>query len=237
MFVGCNVHGSSSSLRRAHRTLRALLPVALIALIAMVSSLTACVKHYKPPAANEPHALVKLRRVYHSAPGPERATYANINDEQVYSRDESAAFDAPQTEALRIYPGPARWELSVEFHHEETRMVQEHYYEQIPYSEMESYTEYESYDCGTGGQYRSCQRGTQRSRMVTKYRNEPRQRWVNKTEHITDDRCDARYQGVFADGEVYLLQYTYVGEGQCSMQCLKQQPDATGQNPTVTPCR
>jgi hypothetical protein len=64
----------------------------------------------------------------------------------------------------------------------------------------------------------------------------PKQRWVTRRRSVLDDSCSAELRGWFAAGAVYLLQYTYFGEGQCSALCLQQIPDPAGRDPATVPC-
>jgi hypothetical protein len=175
-----------------------------------------------PPDVDEPHAVVKVRRVFHSSPGAQRTTTILLNQDQVLERDEAASLDAPQTDAIRVHPGPGAWRIKAVFHHPETRTELEHYQEQVQYFENETYTEQQSYSCGT----RTCFRPVTRSRMVSKLRYEPKTRWVTRTVDEVDDRCERSFRLNAVAGALYILQLTYTGTGFCNAVCLEQTPGA-----------
>ena len=132
-----------------------------LGLLASSFLLTGCVRRYQPPKPNEPHAIVKLRRVYESHAGVALQETATIGKEIVLSRESPAAEALiPEVDAILVHPEPADLALSSAFFHPESRMVRESYTESVPHQESESY------NCGSYKERRTC------SRSVTRYRQE-----------------------------------------------------------------
>jgi hypothetical protein len=170
-----------------------------------------CVREYKPPTADEPHAVLKIRRTYESTPGVTLQERANIGEFRAFEVN-GHALEARQarTDAILVHPVPMAFAFTGTFVHTEFRQVQETYYEQEPYSDTESYS------CGTGTSYQSC------TRSVTRYRSVPKTRWVTRQETIVDGTCEGSAGLSPAAGGVYLLQYTYQDRGACSLSCFEQ---------------
>lgn len=190
--------------------------------------LGACIPNYEAPTFAQPHATIKVRRTYDSGGGSTLRELMMVDEHRVFSGDlPSRMAEAPLNNAALVHPIPATFELRSEFFHYEMRQVQESYYDSVPY------TDFETYDCSTGfgatRTYNSC------SRMVTRYRNELRYRWVNKLVEVSDGGCRAGTRFTPAIGGVYLLQYSYQEPMACSLSCFAQvsQPDGTFQN---SPC-
>ena len=205
----------------------------LLQRVMLAFALAGCVKPYQVPTANEPHALLKLRRVYHASPGQWRNTYMNIGDEQLAHECEYSRIDPPRMTATRVRPGAERVSMSSKFSHEETHWVTEIYTEQVPYTETETYTETTSFGCPFG--QTSCTRTATRS--VTKYRSETKTRTAPKTVEVTDDYCERFSVQLFERDHVYLLQYTYAGIGHCLITCLEQVATDAPEGSTFHPCR
>jgi len=172
-----------------------------------------CVREYKPPTADQPHAVLKIRRTYESTPGVTLQEHANIGEFRAFEA-QAHALEAKQarTDAILVHPVPIAFAFAGTFVHTEARQVQETYYEQEPYSDTESYS------CGTGTSYQSC------TRSVTRYRSVAKTRWVTRLETIVDGTCEGSAPLSPAAGGVYLLQYTYQDRGACSLSCFEQVP-------------
>lgn len=194
-----------------------------VALAITSLALTGCVHKYEAPLANQPHAIVKIRRAYASHAGETLTESAFIGEYQVLEQNRAADLDETQTTAVRVHPGPLAWKVSSTYTHTEMQHVQEHYTEQVPYSATESYS------CGTGTSARTC------TRMVTRYRTASKTRWVNKQVTVTDAQCKSQTRQLAEVGHMYLLQYSYTGPDICSLLCVEQAPRADGQFDTK-PC-
>jgi hypothetical protein len=181
----------------------------LLGLCALVS---ACLPPpYRPPTANEPHAVVKFRRVYQESPGTSLHEVLMIGEESLFRQGSSSSrASAPLNDALLIHPGQAVFAARSSFSHTELKSVQETYYEQ------QSYQATESYSCGTGSSFRTC------TRSVTRYRSVPRQRWVTKHVEVTDSSCSSQRSLVPRVGGVYLLELAYRASGACTLSCYEQ---------------
>ncbi|HTM45415.1 MAG TPA: hypothetical protein VL137_10695 [Polyangiaceae bacterium] len=179
-------------------------------LLFLLVSIAGCMPSYRPPTANEPHAVIKLRRVYEHPAGTSLEEAVVLNETRALAKSSSALVSAPRTDAILVRPEPARWEVSNTFFHYENQYVREAYQVQEPYTDSETYS------CGTYNSYRSC------SRMVTRYRSVTRYRNVWKQVQITDAQCSAKTSHVPKDGAVYLLQYTDQGAGICNLRCYEQ---------------
>ena len=146
---------------------------------AAVSLVVGCVPTYKPPTANEPHAILKLRRTYEKSAGTQLSEVVMIGDSAAYrSVTDSRTAATPKNDAILVHPVPVDLAFQTQFSHQYTHMVQEQYNEQVPYQSTETY------NCGTPPSYQTC------TRSVTQYRSESKTRWVNRTDTIVDGRCD-----------------------------------------------
>ena len=190
----------------------ALRPARTLAVAAWALLGSACVKAYQAPTADQPHALVKIRRAYHVSAGTDLHEYANIGEFRALVEQRAASQSEARTTAILVHPGPARWKVGSEFSHMELRMVREQYSQQVPYTALETY------NCGSGTSYRTC------TRSATRYRTETRWRTVQKHVRVSDGACHGAAAHQARQGSVYLLQYSYSGPKVCSLQCLEQRP-------------
>lgn len=113
--------------RTPHQELLRGLP-ALIGLCA----LSACHPTYVEPPPSAPHAVLKVRSVHQSWPGPNLSHVVLLDDERVGEARQPVK-DAPLTFPVRIHLKPVRMEVTSSFTH--TIMVNQ--------------TRTESYPCGT----------------------------------------------------------------------------------------
>lgn len=192
----------------------------------LVAGLTAgCVKHYRPPTVDEPHAVVKVRRAYHTNAGTRLSEHAFIGDFQVISEHRPSRLDETRTTAVRVRPGPVSWTVGSGYSHTVRRMVRERYTVRTPYTARESYS------CGSSSSgSRTC------TRSVTRYRSENRWRTVTRDVQVSDGRCAMQLSHIAEVGRSYLLQYSYSGPDICSLQCIEQLPRADGKFDT-RPCK
>jgi hypothetical protein len=186
--------------------------------IVAAASTVGCVPEYRPPLPNEPHAILKVRRVYEQNPGTGLHEKVLVDEYLALSADEPAGVAAaPRTDAILIRPVPATISVSNSFYHLATRAVEDTYFEE------ESYQDTETYNCGVGTEFRTC------TRSVTRYRSVPRTRWVDRIEPQVDGACERGWRLAPAAGRTYLLQYTYQEHGACSLSCFEQVPTGAGQ--------
>ena len=190
----------------------ALRPGRTLALAVWALAGSGCVKAYQAPTADQPHAVVKIRRAYHVSAGTNLQEYANIGEFRALAEQRAASQSEARTTALLVHPGPARWKVGSEFSHTELRMVREQYSQQVPYHATETYS------CGTGTSHRMC------TRSVTRYRTETKWRTVQKQVKVSDGACHGAAAHQARQGSVYLLQYSYSGPKVCSLQCMEQRP-------------
>jgi hypothetical protein len=202
---------------------------------ALFLSLAGCVKTYEPPALNEPHALLKLRRVFHSAPGQHRRLRILVEDEQLLGQEEPSTAAPAETTATRVRPGASRVTFEATFWHTEMRQVSETYTEQVPYIATETYTETVNEPCSSPSPF-PCTRQETRTRTVTKYRSETKTRWVWKEVDVIDDYCKRFAVQLFERDHTYALQYTYTGASRCGITCLEQFVTATPEGSAFQPC-
>ena len=191
--------------------------------------LLGCVRNYKPPGPDEPHALVKLRRVYLEPKGPLLREHFEIAEYQLMN-EAGDATSGPRTQAVRVRPGPLAWKLTATYFHHETRMVQESYTVQEPYTTSERYQCGTSHSSGTYSSPRYC------SRTVTKYRSKTKYRTVPRTVEVSDGSCEAQDRFVHREGLNYLIQYRFSDDAVCRLTCLEQQPRPDGSFDS-TPCQ
>lgn len=184
--------------------------------VVVVGVLAGCVARYTPATPDEPHAVVKLRRVYNDRPGPYLHETVTINGEYAALERTAEPDAAPHTQVVLVHPVDTQWSFSSTFFHYESRRVQE------SYTVHENHMTTESYNCGTYQAPRSCTRMVNRSRPVTKYR------WVTRQVEVTDDACSDGLVHRPEEGHVYLLQLTYQGSGICELSCFEQVEGETG---------
>lgn len=186
-----------------------------LGILALMLLSASCVRPYKPPTADQPHAIVKLRRSYDTTAGVTLREYVQIDENPLLQRSAAAALArAPRADATLVHPVPGTFLFDSEFFHTESRMVHE------SYQEPHTVYEYESYDCssgfGTNKTYRTCSRTVPRTRYETKYR------YVHRQVQVTDGECASAIRFFPQDGHVYLLQYTYHAHSVCSLSCFEQ---------------
>lgn len=195
--------------------------VLVLVALAMTSS---CVRRYRPPSATEPHAVVKLRRVYETHAGTGLHERVLIGKEKGFERQSPAEeTTAPANDAILVHPTPETFRVESSFGHTESRQVQEQYFDQEPYQDTEQY------DCGTYKSPRRC------SRSVTKYRSRMKWRTVTKMVEVNDGACAQSVSVAPEAGHAYLLQFTYHGPNQCHLTCFEQV--STGAAINQRPCR
>lgn len=196
-----------------------------LAWVALLAFVAGCVPPYKPPTANQPHAIVKLRRSYDTTAGTTLQESVQIDEHAALGKSAAAVVaTAPRTDAILVHPVPSTFVFNSGFSHTEARLVQESY--------QESHTtyDYESYDCSSGfgssKSYRTCSRMVPHTRYETKYRT------VWRQVQVSDGQCASGIRFSPHDAHVYLLQYTYHAQSVCSLSCFEQveQEPGTFQN-------
>lgn len=192
--------------------------------------LVGCIRPYKPPTAEQPHAVVKLRRSYDSVAGVSLREYVNIEEHSALREvSPSRVAATPQTDSLLVHPVPQTVEAGSDFFHTELRSVQESY--------QDCHTTYrmESYDCssgfGTNKSYRTCTRSVPDRHCQTRWRT------VLKNVEVSDGSCARQLRFAPRNQSVYLLQYTYSAPGVCALSCFEQLANADGsfQNQSCPP--
>jgi hypothetical protein len=197
------------------------------AVVALLLS-SACVPRYKPPSADQPHAIVKVRRTYESVDGERLRESVQIGGHRALHAEEPGKIaESTRVDATLMHPGPARLEVRAEFFHSEMRTVREQY------QERRSRMDWENYDCSTGFGSNKVHRTCRRS--VTRYDTETKWRTVNKWVEVTDGSCSANLSLHAAADAVYLAQFTYQRSGVCSLSCFEQKGNGAGEFTNV-PC-
>lgn len=180
-------------------------------------SVAGCMPQYKPPTANDPHAVLKLRRTYDRISGPLLSERLILEDTVAFESNETSRLaSSAKTDAILVHPRPTTLAAHSKFYHQETRRVQQTYYD------TESYSDTESYNCGTGTQYQTC------TRNVTRQRSVPRTRWVDEVVQVSDGACSRSLSLAPVAGHVYLIQYTYQDQGACTLVCYEQRATPEG---------
>ena len=90
------------------------------------------------------------------------------------------------------------------------------------FSHTEYYTATESYTyaCGGGKTYQTC----------------TSTRTVTRSREVTTAQCEQTASYRFSPNEVYLLQYDFYDNDQCSLVCLVQRASGNADGPTNAPC-
>lgn len=198
------------------------MPTRLSVLILLLAS--ACrPPAYVQPTELEPHAILKVRHVVHQRRGPQYDSTIRLGR---WSIDERTLDTAPGSEGIvhvRVRPEAAPLRVGGVSYHYEQRMVTR--YRTV----NENYTCYR-YTCSG---YGSSQRCGNQSSTCTRSRRESYQQL--ETVRVIDDQCAADSYLTPHVGGVYLVQFDYLGENQCNIQCFEQLPSADGQF-TLQPC-
>lgn len=192
--------------------------VAHFASVVIAAACVACGQpRFVEPSPSEPHAIVKIRVVYHKRPGPSLRETITLDKFQIVQEAAERQIDYPFTRALRVPPRPTRWAVNATFYHSTTRQVQH----QVA----------ERYACGTtttgsGVNMRST------TNYCTRYRTETRSETVN----VDDAVCSEIVNQVVREGAAYLLQYDFYEEGKCTLTCSEQTSAGNG-SVALTPCK
>lgn len=196
----------------------------LLTVVIAAPSLVGCVRAYQPPTLAQPHAVLKVRRIYERKAGTTLGEALAVDGHPAQNdRVDVAQAATPRTTSVLLHPKPTEVALGSTFLHQEMRNVQESYTVQIPYST------YESYSCGYGTSYQTC------SRMVTNYRSETRYRTVTKLVDVADGTCRQSMWLAPAKDGTYLLDLTYRDHGMCQVACYEQSQSKSGEL-THRPC-
>lgn len=222
-FAEGRLHAASDGARR-HPPLRhggdelqQYLPLTLVLL-------SGCVPAYRPPAEGEPHAVVKVRRVYDEQPGEAAREVVLVDGHRALGEEAPAAqMAAPHNDAIRVHPRPTTLRVTSGFFHHQLQQVRESYLDRVPYQKMETY------DCGTFQSPRTC------TRSVTDYKLETKYRTVMKNVEVSDGDCSGEVRFAPAAGHTYLLQFTYQSARACRLTCFEQKAGAGGEV-TQSPC-
>lgn len=173
--------------------------------------LLGCVPRYAPPGLDEPHATLKIRLVYHAAPGPQLVERIKLGEHGIVIPP-SVARRTPGTNGTfhtRIRPEHAYFRTAASFFHTTTRQVQR----------MRT----ERYACGTTTTGYGNTRTTQ-----TRYCSRQVTDWVTETVRVNDGSCEAANAFLPRAGTTYILQYDFFAAQQCSLRLLIEQVDASG---------
>ena len=119
---------------------------AALTFAAVAATLGACHPQYRPPALNEPHAMMKVRIAYHAADGPNLRQLVLINN-HVADVPLPPSLPGDIARAVPVSPVATTVELRSIFFH--TAITQQ----------MVT----ESYSCGTGTAMRTCTRSVWRT--------------------------------------------------------------------------
>jgi hypothetical protein len=195
------------------------------AVLLAFAGLTSCVPPpYAPPTPDQPHAVMKVRRVYERTAGQRLLEHCRVTGHEVLrTADPVELASSPRTDAFLVHPIPARLEVKGTFVHSEILMVDETYTEQEPYFTTQLYS------CGFGTMQSTC------TRMVTQYRTVTKHRMVTKPVDVVDGSCARSVDLAPVVGGSYLLDFTYRENAECSLTCVQQTsgPDSTFAN---APC-
>jgi hypothetical protein len=176
---------------------------------ASLAAVAACYHPYRMPSPSEPHAMVKVRLVYHSRPGPGLAQHVLINGEQMDIPTPPPVGNGEISRAIPVRLEGLRWDVRSTFFH--TVMV----------PQVQTYTTTSSYPCGTS----TCVRSTTQTRTVM------------VATQVPDATCErAAGLGPQLDA-VYLLNFDFYEDQHCTLACFRQlpAPDGTFQNAPCEP--
>lgn len=188
----------------------------------LLSSLAGCLP-YLQPRPDEPHALVKVRVAYHESYGSGLQHAVYLNALSVSVPLPKGSVETPYTTSLRVAPGRASWRFTAAFHHEERRMSQRLTPLPGPVSCSRPPTSAGADSPLHGPLAASCT--SQPAATQTEF----------TTHSVVDADCTATTEHEARAGEVYLLQYDFYGDEQCSLRCYEQR-EADGGEFELLPC-
>ncbi len=173
--------------------------------------LVGCVPRYAPPSLDEPHATLKVRLVYHSAPGPQLSERIRLGEHGIVIPPTIARRPPGTTGTFhtRIRPEPARFRTAASFFHMTTQRVQR----------MRT----ERYACGTSTTGYGNTRTTS-----TRYCSRQVTDWVTQTVQVSDGHCETGTALQPQAGATYILQYDFFAAGQCTLRVLQEHTDPSG---------
>ena len=142
-----------SSLEIAFRSLRLRRSLAAAALALLAAGATGCVHAYDAPAPSEPHASLRIRRVYENARGTYLRETVKLEERVALTAiDPLGTVQAPRVDGLLARLAPAELEVAAETFHRELQTSNQYVTEEIPYRETETYP------CGTEAAPGTCSR-------------------------------------------------------------------------------
>lgn len=150
---------------------------------------------------SEPHAVVKVRLAYHSAPGPQLAQTVMHNEARVEEIPTPVVGgDGVVNRPVLVRPQPVTWTISSNFFHTVTT------------TSLQTVMVSRSYPCG-------------RSTCTT---SSPQTRTVTRTVMVSDGSCRTALAQYPQGQGVYLLQYDFFAHGHCTLRCFRQSPAPDG---------
>jgi hypothetical protein len=179
------------------------------ALLPLVLALPGCHAAYVAPSASEPHALLKVRVVYHQAFAGELTQRVSIGGALVPVLRPSGTLSVPETTAVRVAPAPFTLEVASEFARVEARLVTLPV--QVPYPP----------GCVQPGAP-----NLTGSPLCTRMRVEYQTRTVS--ERVPIASCVRALGLVPQAGEELLVQYDFEGPGRCALHCRAGAPGSVG---------
>ncbi len=195
------------------RLLAILTPVAL----ALVLGAGGCVRSYREPSLSEPHAVAKIRVIYHGGPNTMLTEDFRLNNRELPWPSERGHLDVAQTEAVRVRAEPSLWSFGSTFWHG------------VTLTELRPETIVEEYPCGSQTIGASTQ-----TTYCTRYHTEYRTMTINDT--VIDSRCLAQLRQFPQNGAFYVIQYDVYGGDRCTVRCYEQHPRPSG-GFDLTTCR
>jgi hypothetical protein len=192
---------------------------------AALAGSTGCVHAYDAPNPSEPHASLRIRRVYENARGTYLRETVKLEERVALTVvDPLDSVPGPRVDGMLARLAPAELEVAAETFHRELQTSNEYVTEEIPYRETETYP------CGTEAAPGTC------SRTVTKHRKETRLRAVPRMVEVRDGACIARqWIAPRANGN-YLVEYDYEGNGICQVTCSEEVAGAEPGARETRPC-
>jgi len=99
-----------------------------LATFTLAMGAASCVPRYEPPTADQPHALLKLRRHYVPGRGEFLSEQFRLEGKRIFDARKSAQLaTGPQMDTVLVHPARTKLEGKFSFTHDEWRMVNESY--------------------------------------------------------------------------------------------------------------
>ena len=179
-----------------------------VSIVSGAALLASCMP-YVQPKRGEPHATAKVRIAYHSTYGSGMQHAVRVNGQRARVELPEGSLRTPYTTAIRLRPGTATWQFSTTFFHDDWRL-RSRPVQPLP--------------CASNAAAPRSQDPALRAACA--YSPSPVSDMVH--EQVIDAACDAKLEHVARRDAVYVVQYDFYANGQCTARCYQQRETGQG---------